>query len=378
MHESAASSSQNPYDQVPYSSYPYAQSHPIFNAAIGKLFGLNPTPLSSARVLELGCAAGGNLLPIASYYPGSQCLGIDFSAKQIEEGQRYVADSGLTNIELRQMNILDFSSSEGTFDYIICHGVFSWIPAEVQKKILAICAEQLSPQGIAYISYNVYPGWHLRGIIRDLMNFHTRKFTEPNDRAGHARAMLDFLSKQIPEENNPYGMLLRREAALLEGKADSYLLHEHLEVNNHPLYFHEFAQLFTTAGLKFLSETDWGGNSLDQYGVQAAKVIQQHSQSRIDFEQYCDYFRNRTFRQTLLCRADAEISDVPQVEQVLQLALAGPIKVEGESKLDPQAETTFQSPHGKLTTKAPTSKLPCKKLVNAGQGLSRSRRSPPR
>lgn len=367
MQEAATAQDQNPYDQVPYSSYPYAQSHPIFNAAIGRLFGLSPTPLNQARVLELGCASGGNLVPIASYYPGSQCLGIDFS-KQIEQGKQHIAQSGLTNIELRQLNILDFSSAEGTFDYIICHGVFSWIPAEVQKKILAICAEQLTPQGIAYISYNVYPGWHLRGIIRDLMNFHTRKYTEPKDRAGHARAMLDFLAKQVPEENNPYGMLLRREAALLDGKADSYLLHEHLEVNNHPLYFHEFAQLFTTAGLKFLAETDWGSNSAKQFGDHAAKVIQQHSHSRIDFEQYCDYFRNRTFRQTLLCRADAQISDVPQVDQIMQLALAGPIKIEGELKLDPKAETTIQSPQGKLTTKAPHLKIALQEIGQCWPG----------
>ena len=35
--------------------------------------------------------------------------------------------------------------------------------------VLEICQRHLAPNGVAYISYNTYPGWHIRGIARDIM-----------------------------------------------------------------------------------------------------------------------------------------------------------------------------------------------------------------
>jgi 2-polyprenyl-3-methyl-5-hydroxy-6-metoxy-1,4-benzoquinol methylase len=155
------------YDEVPYESHPYPQTHPSRLAAVATLFGLRPPAVETARVLELGCAAGGNLTPVAEAFPKATLLGVDASARQIGDGQRFVERLGLSNLTLKHANILDLGPDLGTFDYIICHGVFSWVQTPVQEKILDICAKHLSPSGIAYISYNTYPGWHMRGMIRD-------------------------------------------------------------------------------------------------------------------------------------------------------------------------------------------------------------------
>ena len=80
---------------------------------------------------------------------------------------------GLTNVTLRHASITDVDESYGKFDYIIAHGVFSWIPTEVREKLLDICAKNMAPGGVAYVSYNTYPGWYLRGAAHDLMKFHT-------------------------------------------------------------------------------------------------------------------------------------------------------------------------------------------------------------
>ncbi|MFM8930594.1 MAG: hypothetical protein ACKOS8_01795, partial [Gemmataceae bacterium] len=60
------------YDDVPYISRAFIQTHPQRLAFIARLFGMNPTPPSNARVLELGCASGGNLIPLAIRYPGME------------------------------------------------------------------------------------------------------------------------------------------------------------------------------------------------------------------------------------------------------------------------------------------------------------------
>ena len=102
------------YDLIPYVSKAYSQSHPDRLAAIATLAGLRPVPVVSCRVLELGCAAGGNLIPMAVALPGSTFLGIDLSSKQIDEGKRLVAELGLKNIELTRKDIQELGPDAGT------------------------------------------------------------------------------------------------------------------------------------------------------------------------------------------------------------------------------------------------------------------------
>src|SRR5262245_23959957 len=92
------------YDEVPYSSHPYAQSHPIRMSVLGVLFGMTPAPVDRCRVLELGCAGGGNLVPMAAVLPESRFVGVDLSSVQIADGQRLVEALGLKNIELKHLS----------------------------------------------------------------------------------------------------------------------------------------------------------------------------------------------------------------------------------------------------------------------------------
>src|SRR5262245_39050357 len=147
------------YDEVPYASHPFAQTHPDRLATIATLFGMRPQAVEQCRVLELGCAAGGNLIPMAVTYPESHFVGVDLSGREIAEGQRAIETLRLKNIQLAQRDIRDLGDELGRFDYVICHGVYSWVSADVRDKILDLCARLLAPQGVAYVSYNTYPGW---------------------------------------------------------------------------------------------------------------------------------------------------------------------------------------------------------------------------
>lgn len=293
------------YDQIPYNSGPFRQTHPCHAAVLPILFGLQPPPVRGCRVLELGCAAGGNLIPMAQDLPESEFFGIDLSARQIEDGQSLLAELRLENIQLRHMSILDVDESLGEFDYILCHGVYSWVPREVQEKILAIGARNLKPGGLCYVSYNTYPGWHLRGVVRDMMQYHVAPFDDPQTKISQARVLLEFLNQSKAPRSEAYRRLLQDEARLLNQHADSYLFHEHLEENNEPCYFHEFVERARRAGLQYLAESDFSTMLAENFDEPTARILRDASLLRQ--EQYMDFLRNRMFRETLLCHAGVPI-----------------------------------------------------------------------
>lgn len=349
---------QSTYDAIPYTSHPFQQAHIDRLATIATLRGMRPAGVATARVLELGCAGGGHLTPMAERLPEARFVGVDASARQVADGQAIIARLGLTNIELRHADILTLGEDLGAFDYVICHGVYSWVPPAVQAKILEICQTRLSPNGVAYVSYNTLPGWRMRGIVRDVMLYRARQLDGRSERLGRARQMVDFLSKAVPGgDKNPYGLLLRQEVENLGRHDDYYLEHEHLEEFNEPLYFHEFAGRAATAGLQFLGEADFGSSSVAQLPPQTRAVVQSVSSDRIETEQYLDFLRNRMFRQTLLCHAETNLDFTVRPERLNGLYVSSPVKPEGEiGVLTSRGPVKFAGPRSVTTTTDPLMK----------------------
>ena len=221
--------SNNSYDAVPYVSYPFPQSSPEKLATLGTLFGMNTPSIANARVLELGCAEGGNIIPHALNNPKGEYVGVDLSEKQINSGQKHINALKLKNIDLKHCSIMDIDDSYGKFDYIICHGVFSWVSDEVQKKILEISKKNLSENGIAYISYNTLPGWNMVRTIRDMMLYHSKGFEKEEEKVQQSRALLSFAKESLEGTDTPYAKFLTQEADMLANQGDHYLRHDHLE-----------------------------------------------------------------------------------------------------------------------------------------------------
>jgi methyltransferase-like protein/2-polyprenyl-3-methyl-5-hydroxy-6-metoxy-1,4-benzoquinol methylase len=335
------------YDQVPYESLPYAQTHPDRLATVATLLGMKPRPVACCRVLELGCAGGGNLIPMALALPESQFLGLDLSARQVESGRQTIDALGLKNVRLETRSILDVGDDLGQFDYIICHGVYSWVPTVVQHKILEVSDRNLAPDGVAYVSYNTYPGWHLRGMIRDMMAYHTRHVTGALRRVVLARALLEFLAGAVQQENNPYGQLLQGELELLRRCGDSYLFHEHLEDDNTPTYFYEFAERAEAAGLQYLGEVDLSIMAADNFPPEVQKVLRRLAPDTLHLEQYMDFLRNRTFRQTLLCHQGVSLDYTLRAERLLPFHVASPARpVAPQQDLRPGVVERFAGPDG--------------------------------
>jgi methyltransferase-like protein/SAM-dependent methyltransferase len=313
-----------PYDEIPYESCSFPQTHPDRLATLATLFGLRPAPVGACRVLELGCGMGANLVPMAFGLPASEFVGVDSSAREIAAARTAAGDLGLSNIRLEHASILDVDPAWGEFDYVICHGVYSWVPSPVQHRILAIAAGNLAPEGVAFVSYNTYPGWHLRGAIRRMMLYHARQFHEIPERIGQARALLDFLAGAV-DTTTPYGAFLRAELTLVNRVRDSYLFHDHLEEINEPVYFHEFVARAGEHGLKYLAEADLPTMLTSGFPAETAATLERISPDIVRAEQYMDFLRNRSFRQTLLCHAHREIGRALHAADLRGLLLASPI-----------------------------------------------------
>jgi methyltransferase-like protein/ubiquinone/menaquinone biosynthesis C-methylase UbiE len=298
------------YEEIPYESKPLYPTHPDCLGALAKLMGMRPAPVDRCRVLELGCASGGNLIPMAEALPESRFVGIDLSPGQISTGEATIRALGLENISLSALSILNVDDSFGQFDYIACHGVYSWVPPTVQDKILSICSRNLAPHGVAYISYNTLPGWHQRAGVREMMGYHVQRFTDPKTRVEQARAFLDFLVAATPNRDGTYHRLLKEEADLLRPAADSYLFHEHLEDANSPVYFWQFMERADATGLQYLGES-WYHTRLDDIADDARGTLQDLSENLLQLEQYLDFLHNRTFRRTLLCHKDVPLNRTP-------------------------------------------------------------------
>ena len=274
----------NPYDQVAYRTFPRRQTHPDRLAAIARFFGMNSAAPATCRVLEIGCGNGGNAIPLAYYLPGSRFTGIDLAAAPIAEGRTMVRELKLRNIDLRVADLRDLGAEDAEFDYVLAHGLYSWVPTEVRDGLLALCRRRLAPEGVAFISYNVYPGRYPRQMIREILLYHTRALVDPAKRIAEARRLLAQLDH--PEAK-----------ALLE-QGDDSLFHDDLAAINDPVWFREFAAHAGRHKLQYLGEAD-SYNTFEPLPEDCADAIER--------EQYVDFLKLRPFRQTLLCRAEVAL-----------------------------------------------------------------------
>jgi methyltransferase-like protein len=357
------------YDETPYVSSAFPQTHPDKLCAMAHLFGLDAPAPARARVLELGCAGGSNLLPMAQHAPDARFLGIDASAQQVASAQAAITKCGLSNVEVRQQDLMEFGAGEGKFDYIIAHGLFSWVPAQVREKILAICRDHLSPQGVAFVSYNALPGWGMRQPLREMMLYHTQALTDPKAKVDKARALCAFLADATAKDGTPYGLLLQQELAKLQRYSDDYVRHDLLGEVNQSFYFHEFVSLAASANLQYLSEPLLAQMLPLNLPSKTQDTIRKLGKDPIAQEQYMDFVRNQNFRQTLLCHAGASLTRNIPPERIKNFYYTSHIipPDQGTLQLDPGVVHDFKLENTVATLKVenPFPKAVFERLANA-------------
>lgn len=299
------------YAEVTYPGGAFAQTHPARHAAIARLFGVPAPDVATARILEIGCAQGYNLLPLAAQLPGAHFVGIDFSAHELDRGRELADTAGLRNIEFVCADLRTFAPPPGSFDYVIAHGVLSWIPDDAKNALFALCARALSPHGVAYVSYNTYPGWKQREAVRELMLMHLGSIDDPVDRLKVARRVLDSLEKTLAGRPEPHAALIREIVASMQRKHAGHFYHDDLDGVNDPCYFLQFAAWAAEHGLAYLAEAEWETMFPDLLPASARAGLSEFAGDRLRLEQQLDFLRNRTFRCSLLTHARAPLLPHP-------------------------------------------------------------------
>lgn len=336
-----------PYDHVLYPSYSHSQTHPDNLAVVGKLFGMEPTAVTKCRVLELGCGNGSNLAPMAWALPGSEFVGIDLAEVPIRHAAEMVSELGLKNARFVAADLLEVDDSWGKFDYILAHGLYSWVPAEVRDQVMKICRALLSSNGIAFISYNALPGGHLRQMLREMMLFHVRQVEAPEERLQQAMAFLSFLEQAHVDQKDEYAVWLNKEWERARNLDRSHVFHDDLATFNHPVYFHQFMGHAVQHGLQFVGEADFFEMSDHIFAPNIREVLRGTAHDRILREQYLDFLKCRRFRQTLLCHQEVKLQANPDPKAIAGFYVSSRAKQEKKGAKSGAADSVeYSTPKG--------------------------------
>lgn len=287
------------YDAIHYPGYPRIEAHPAIIAAVAKRYGLDPPPVDACTVLEIGCGDGAHLLPMAVAFPGSRFTGIDLSPSAVAMANETASALNLQNTDFRVINLLEIEPDFGSFDFIIVHGLYSWIPALVREKLMSVCKRNLTPGGLVYISYNALPGCHTRLMIREMMLFHLQNIENPRERIDQARAFVRFLAAANPE-GTPYRKVLDD---VLES-SDAAIFHDDLAPVNEPVYFYQFYQHAMRYELQYVGDANWIETRDRSYSPEIrSQLVDLESRDFLMKSQYLDFLKNRRFRRSILCHA---------------------------------------------------------------------------
>ena len=296
------------YSELGYKSMPFPYTTPATLEAYAALVGISAPNPKTARVLELGATYGGNIISQALFNPDATFVGIELSQEQVEKGNEVIANAGLTNVSLVQSDIASIGSEIGTFDYIIAHGVYSWVDDGVKDALLRLIDEHLAEDGIAYISYNTYPGWHTMDEVRQLMMFSNRDKAQFNhkEKVLHGKTVGSIVGSQILKYDN----LKERNSKFLGAlrsvmqKDEYYVGHDHLEPNNDPVYFYQFNDHLEAHKLAYLCDADLTLSMVRSFDADIADTLDKLAlNDHVAQEQYLDFMLDTTFRKSIICKA---------------------------------------------------------------------------
>jgi SAM-dependent methyltransferase len=348
------------YDRVPYTNHAFAESHPDRLRVVARLSGWNPPTLTRARVLEIGCGRGGNLLAMALSLPDATFVGVERSERQATEARSLAERLGVTNVTIRATGFDRLAEPDGSFDFVLAHGVCSWIPPDDRPKLLRGIGRWLAPEGVGYVSFNVLPGWYERMAARDWL-----RFAAGSDAIGaheSAVASLRWLRASVSVELSSYkDQLARVEARLLETSPE-YALYEYLEQDNHPQSILDFIAEANAAGLTYL------GDAIPS--VVAVETLPEPSQALAKTldpgraQQLVDFVRCTSFRRALLVRSDTSAAKGWRWPACLDPEAVRSLRVASRLRTS-EDEGVFTGPGASVQVTSPIARSALRKLAEA-------------
>ncbi len=327
------------YDAIPYPGHAFPQSHPDRLATLAALHALPAAPPATCRLLEIGCGDGANLLPMAVALPDASFVGFDTSTPAIAAARALAGELALTNVRFETTAIEEFETPPGSYDYVVAHGVFSWVPDPVRDQLLGLCAHALTAQGVAYVSYNALPGARVPQTLYELLELKVGGLPEPAERIAAARRLLTLLSGP-----NEQATMLGPEAAALLRQPESLLFHDALAPHHEAFFFRDFAARAASHELQYLAEANFLEMQIGFLPEELQTALLDGADV-LEREQVLDYLKVRRFRQTLLCPAAARLDRSLDAARIAELVVSSPARAFVEDESMP-ACVTFEAPGG--------------------------------
>lgn len=345
MNDSTRNEVAKRYSDIRYPSLVHPHTHPRRMAAVARLFGLHPPDPTTANVLELGSCDGANLIEIAKTLPQATFLGLELDADAVQRAMKATHKQGLqNNLAFEAVDLLDKKFGDQTFDYIIAHGFLSWVDEPVQQRMMEVCRDHLTPDGIAMISYNVMPGCATKEALRRLLLLELEESEESSPVPLSADAQLDtmarvfsFFETAIPKDTasamEPHAAKLLQSAGMLQQKHPQVLLHDEAGAVFEPFYFLQFIQWSSEMDIAYVADAHFVHDWMDCYPRALKQAIVEGKFSRLKAIQYADYVLDTHFRSSLVSHADHanHILPTPDVNALLELHVRT-LKSEAELK----------------------------------------------
>jgi len=346
------------YETVSYPGRSYRYTHPDRLAVMAALAGMNSAPVDHCRVLEVGCGDGTNLLSMAQQLPNCDFVGVDFAEPGIASANETAQAVGLPNARFQAKDLCDLTPDFGTFDYILAHGVYSWVPEPVRLKLLQVCSANLNPTGVAYVSFNANPGSHIRQMLREMMVWQSSSFADPQERVRQARAFANFVRAVQPEQSR-IGPVLDVVLEAINKSEDAAVFHDQLADTNFSTTLVEFAEEAQAQGLQLLGEADLVSRHRSDLRPEAQAKIEEAGE--LDFllqQQLIDFLHFVGFHRCLLCHGDLPLKRSYGPDDLPAFRLSSEVRsTSPQSAVHENSIAEFKGPDGRaLSTDAPIAK----------------------
>ena len=173
---------------VAYTSNIYREITPSWLGMTSLLLGHRPPDLARPfRYADLGCGNGFTTLAVAASCPHAEVWGFDFNPAHIEFASALAARAGLTNAHFVETSFAGLAalpdSALPDFDFMVSHGVLSWISPANRHQLTSVIAGRLKPGGLVYLGYNVTTGWAAMVPVQALMRMVAAASPERTDLA---------------------------------------------------------------------------------------------------------------------------------------------------------------------------------------------------
>lgn len=246
-----------------YTSHYYAELAPPHLDFVALSAGVMPPDREQGRFryCELGCGNGMSTNILAACHPNAEFVGIDFMPVHIANCRKIAKRAGLKNVKFHELSFGDACKENfGQFDYIVAHGIYSWITPENRQEMVEFFRRFLAPGGLVYLSYNCYPGWLPISPVQKLVNEFAKTLRGPSPQ--RARKGFDFAAELVAKNATTFHVLpgAKQQIDRAPGQPPNYLAQEYLNEAWYPLYVTDVMRELAGAKLEYAASATLAEN----------------------------------------------------------------------------------------------------------------------